>query len=463
MADGLKKRSGQFNREQLRKGAVLLFLIVVFAGIFLIGGVKTYPDTESYLKLSPNREPGYAILLFAAAWLFGEHGFFALGLLQNGLAAMAVFLTADYIASKFRQKAVLYVTVLCLLPYVVTPFFASSGIILTNAMISEGVTLSLYNLYMLYLLKAVWEEEKRDRNLVLAVVFSYLLSITRGQMLVTLIAWLLTAVWLWLREKDWKRICGTVLLFVFVLLFRIGMVNSYNLFANGVYTGTTYGDVTILSNVIYVADKEAGEAIEDETLCRLFEEIYRIAEDGHMLYQDAPEDFSGEASFYSDMHDDIKDFAIYPTLQNYAEREEGITDYMEKVIRVDSLARSLTKELMPESFGAWFSHYVRNAAAGLIRTVAFVHPLLNVPAFLGYAVLIAAGVFVYRKDKKSPAVKLLVLTALLTAGNVAAVAMTIMCLSRYMIYNMAFIYIAAILLLMEIIEKWRIRGKENGL
>lgn len=458
MTDGLK-RIKKPNNISWREGAVLLFLIVVFAGIFLIGGVKTYPDTDSYLKMSPNREPGYALLLNAVTALFKDKGFFVLGILQNAFAVFAVYRTAVYIGSVFREKAVLYLTVLCLLlPYVVTPFFAASGIILTNAMISEGVTLSLYNLYTLSLLKAVWEEQGREKNLGIALLLSLLLAITRGQMTVTLIAWLITTGVLWIKERNGKKACGTVLLFVLAVVFQSVFVSSYNLLVNGVYTGTTYGDVTILSNVIYVADKEDGEAIEEEKLRQLFYEIYDIAESGHMLYRDAPEVFSEEAAFYSDMHDDIKDFAIYPTLQQFVEKEEQITDYVEKCIRVDSLASRMTRELLPECMGVWFSHYLRNVAAGLIRTVAFVHPLFNIPSFLGYAVLIGLGIFLYRKDRKSKVAKLLALTALLTAGNVAAVALTIMCLSRYMIYNMAFVYISALLLFTEM---WRRRKRRK--
>lgn len=453
------------NSLKRRKGILLLFLIILFACVLLIGGVRVYPDTESYLKLSPNREPGYAILLYTTTKIFGKHGFFALGILQNALAAAATYLTVDSISSCYGKKPVLRLAVLfCLLmPHVITPFFASSGIVLTNAMISEGVTVSLYELYVLYLLKAIWKEEKRDRNLLIAAGFSFLLCMIRGQMLVTLIAWVIVALWLGIKEKNRKKACRSALIFMALLLLRTGAVNSYNFLVNGIYAGTTYGDITILSNVIYVSDYEDGSTIEDEVLKGLFEKIYRIAEEGHMLYQDAPEGFSGEAVFYASMHDEIKDAAIYPTLQDYAESEEGITDYMEQVMRMDSLAHSLTMELLPGCFGTWLSHYVRNVAVGLIRTVSFVHPLLNIPTLLGYLILIAAGIFLYRKDKNSLAVKLLMLAALLTAGNVAAVAMTIMCLSRYMIYNTPYIYIAAVLLTAEMIERPRIRGKENGI
>lgn len=447
-------RTDKLNKDNIRKGAVLLFLIVVFAVIFFVGGVKTYPDTDSYLKMSPNREPGYALLLNGVMALWGESGFFILGLMQNALAVFAIYLTSAYIGSKYKERYVLFLVTFCmLLPYVVTPLFASSGIVLSNAMISEGITLSLYNLYFLFLLKAIWDVEKKRKNLWISLVLAFVLSLFRGQMLVELIAWVLTAVVVWLKEKKTRGANGAILLFVLALLVRIVCVNGCNLLVNGRYAGTTYGSVTILSNVIYVADKEDGGAIGDETLRRLFYEIYEVAESGHMLYKDAPEDFTGEAGFYSDMHDDIKDFGIYPILQDYVEKEEEITDYMEKAIRVDDLASGMTKELLSECGGAWFVHYIRNVAVGLIRTVALVHPLFNIPAFIGYAILIAAGIFLFRKKKDSKAVGMLLLTALLTAGNVAAVAITIMCLSRYMIYNMAFVYISAILLFLEIVRE----------
>jgi len=450
-------QSKKQERERYEKGAVLLFLIVVFAVIFFAGKVKKYPDTESYLNRMPFREPGYALLLNAFTFLFGEFGFTALGFLQNVLAVCSIYWFSCYVGSKYKGNYVLPVTAVCMVfPYVMTPLFASSGIMLTNAMISEGITLPLYHLFFLFLLKAVWEKEHQWNALIVALVLSFFLLITRGQMTVTLIAWLIVAVIMNWRSGQRKKIFMSVLLFFVTIGCRVVCINSYNLIANGKFAGTTYGPVTILSNVIYVSEKEDGQGILDVRLQELFHQIYETAEDGQMLFKNAPDSFSKEAVFYSDMHDDIKDFAIYPILQEYAQEHEGIEDYMEKSMRVDELSTELYQALLPKCFGRWSAHYVRNVAVGLIRTAAFVHPLLNVPAILGYFVLIGMGVYCYRKDKESKAVKLLLLTALLTAGNVAAVSLTIMCLSRYMIYNTAMIYVTAFLLLVEIFTlKWR--------
>lgn len=446
-----------------RQGAVLLFLIVIFAAVFFIGGVGIYPDTESYRQMSPIREPLYGLLLNLTVFLFGERGFFVQGLFQNALAVFAIYSVSVYIGRKYKSMLVLFASALFLcLPFIVTPLFASSKIMLSNAMISEGIALSLYYLYMLFLIKAVWEKEKTGKYLFTALALSLLLMLTRGQMLVTLVAWVLTALALiyggketidFLKCKEGKKtfaLLGVIGAALVTFLLRTLCISGCNLLVNGSFSGTTYGDVTILSNVIYVAERQDGDAIEDEVLQKLFYEIYDIADDGNMLYKYAPEDFSAEASFYSDMHDDIKDFAIAPVLRTYVEEEEKITEYMAKSIRVDELASALTKELIGENFGRWFLHFLRNVTAGVIRSAAFVHPLLNIPALAGFLVLILLGLYCFRKKGFSPAIQILLLTAMLTAGTTAAVAMTIMCLSRYMIYNMAFIYISALLILKEI-------------
>lgn len=346
--------------------------------------------------------------------------------------------------------------VLCmLLPHLITPFFASSGIILTNAMLTEGVTLSLYNLFVLYLLKAVWEKEQQKKFYLVSFVLAFLLSFIRNQMLVCLCAWIVVVLLLLLKQKKVGKILTVLGCFVLVLLLRGLGVCSYNLAVNGEFTGNTYGSVTVLSNVIYVSDRDDGEDLAPG-LQPLFYDIYDIAQTGHMLRRDAPDDFIQEAAFYTRMHDLIKDEAIYPYLQNYSSSIQPGISYTQQMMMMDEICKQLTKELLPQCFGDWLSNYLQNMLVGFIRTVAFVHPLFNMAALVGYLILLVMGWYCYHLNHESKAVKLLLLTALLTLGNVAAVALTIMCLSRYMIYNMAWIYITSMLMLIEIMT-----GKEE--
>jgi len=443
------------NLKKGEKAAVLIVLLGLFGALMWKGGVRAYPDTGSYLAMSPNREPGYALLLNAGVRLAGEKGFLAIGLLQNGLTVFSIYMLIGYVGKVMKSRLILVLAALCLiLPHIMTPLFASSGLILTNALLSEGISIPLYNLYFLYMWKAVGEETGKGKYLGRALIFAFLLALIRSQMLVTLIAWVMVAVLLGrdAKKAGWKKRLLPVFLFTAALVLRSLCVGGYNLAVNGKFTGTTYGAVTILSNVIYVAQETDGEGIEDDHLRGLFEEIYQIADQGGMLCRYAPGSFTEEAAFYSQMHDEIKDEAIYPTLLSYTEHGEGIEDFMERLVRADDLASSMTRELLPECLWEWLAHYIRNVLAGLIRTVAFLHPLFNVPALAGYGLLVLMGGYCYRRNRESKGARLLFLALLLTLGNASAVALTIMCISRYMVYNMAFVYLSGLLLLGEMKE-----------
>lgn len=462
---GKMKGKGELKRGE--KKIILFFLGVLFGGLLWKGGVRAYPDTNSYLTMSPNREPGYALLLNAAVRIAGEKGFWVIGLLQNALAAFSVYLILCYVGNAMKSRRICVLTALCLIfPHIMTPLFASSGLILTNSLLSEGITVPLYNIYFLFMMKAVWEKERKEKYLLAALAAAFILTLFRGQMLVALIAWAIMAILLECDSgrtfgKRWKKLLLPVGIFAAALILRTLCVSGYNLAVNGKFTGTTYGSVTILSNMIYVTEKEDREEIEDENLRGLFEEIYETADEGEMLYRYAPEGMTEEAAFYSQMHDEIKDLAIYPCLLSYTEHVEGIEDYMERLVRVDALASAMMRELLPGCIREWFLHYIRNLLVGLIRTAAFLHPFFNLPALAGYVILILMGIYCYRRDRESRAAGILFPALLLTIGNAAAVSLTIMCISRYMVYNMPFIYLSAFLLLGEVKENIR-RDRNKG-
>jgi len=460
MGKGLFCDSKEKRQISVTEKGIMLFLLLVLFGILLLSaGVKAYPDTESYMMMSPTREPLYPLFLNMMSVLFGKYRDIAIGIFQNALAVISVYLTAVFLGRRMKSRVVFYLTVVCmLLPYVITPLFAASGLILTNALLSEGLALSMYNLYFLFLVKVIWDENAK-KNTILALLTALLLSLIRSQFLVTLIAWMIVMVCLQLKEKvSLKRIMFVLVLFCCAVGVRQLCMNSYNLLANGKFVGTTYGPVTVLSNVIYVSDKTDGDAIKDDVARTLFYEIYEEVKSENMLRVDAPEDFTGEASFFSHVHDEIKFSYIYPILEDYVESETPSIGYMDKLMRIDALASEMIKGALSSSLLSWLSHYFCNACVGFVRTVAYVHPVLNILTLLGYVILIGMGIYNYYLYKDSPAGRFFLLTALLTMGNVFAVAITIMCLSRYMIYNMSLIYISAVLLLWEIFQKKK--GKE---
>ena len=80
------------------------------------------------------------------------------------------------------------------------------------------------------------------------------------------------------------------------------------------------------------------------------------------------------------------------------------------------------------------------------------HPLFNVAAMGIYVLALLSGVFLWKQKKDSPAIPMMLFAFLFIGANVYAVSITIMCLSRYMIYGFSLFYTSWFLVLYELIK-----------
>ena len=77
---------------------------------------------------------------------------------------------------------------------------------------------------------------------------------------------------------------------------------------------------------------------------------------------------------------------------------------------------------------------------------------INWAALAIYLSAAAFSVMALGKDKKSGAARVMGLALLFIAANVCATSLTIMCLSRYMIYGFSIFYMALFLLVVELVR-----------
>lgn len=454
-------------KNKIDNKRLLGILTLVFMGCFILFGSRTYTDTTSYEVMSPIREPGYAVFLYFFRKLFGQYAYVVVALFQNILAIVANYLLLSYIMKMNRLDSVaikLILLIAVLMPYIFTPVFSATHLFIANAVLTEGVTLSLYNLYIYCLLHIVWEKDaERSRYVyysVLSMFIVLLLMLTRGQMLVTLIVWVIVQVAvLYVQHRQISKKQGLrnlvliLALLVMALFSRKILVGTYNYINNGHFAATPYSKVTLFSNVLYVSKAGLGEKIEDDTLRQLYDQIYQQAKEQKVLYCFAPEGFKEEAVFFAEAHDIIKMDIVEKTLAEYVETQYTDVDYLQRLMILDRLSNDMMKATLPQCLPEYIGHYFKNVLVGLIRSVAILHPLLYFPVLAGYLFLIAMGIYLGIKDKKSKAFIYFLLTVLMTAGMVGAVSLTIMCLSRYMIYNTTLIYTCGILMIGEILKK----------
>ena len=492
-------------KRQVKSWCILGGLLVFFLGMLAVYGVGVYNDSEQYITMHIHREPLYPLFLALFRVLFGGEYLTVAAAVQNILTAVSVWVLAEYITAHFglRLWEELLVVLLQLVPHLMTRYVSALHIFLENSVMSEALCIPLFQFFLYFLLRMLFEG--RERDIVLSLIIAFLLSLTRGQMMTTILMWMVLLVLKNIlqtctkrayyenlslkRDKGVSTIAGDigdassggvgrcsgvvrVLFPFFVVMIVFGLrsltVHVYNYAVTGYFMGNTYGQVNTLTNVIYACDREDGQVFEEGSLEReFFERFYEEADALGANYKYGGDTFTERAEHLEESHDALKFQVLEADLSVYY-FGLGKVDYYQQSRMSDEMAGRMLKKLLPECFGQWFYDYILLCTYGFIRSVAVVHPVINWIALLFY--VMAAGLAVWqvktcasgssvrfsenvcvgddRKHKYDAAVAMGV-ALLFIAANVCAASMTIMCLSRYMIYGFSFFYTAFFLLVRE--------------
>ena len=429
-----------------------LLPVLFFAALWLLGTTGIYNDSNQYIAMHIHREPLYSFFLWSFRSLFGETMYLDIvRFLQNGLAAFSVIWLAESLKKRFGfgQWMETLVCLILLAPHIITPVFSASGLVLSNGVISEALGLPLFYLFTAQCMKMVYT---RQRGAALSsLLLSLFLSLVRGQMMFTILLWLVFAGAVVIVEK--KKLAKRLLICVVCTALAFGtrtlLVKSYNLVFNGYFINNTFGSVGLLANILYAADEEDAERIADQDARVMFELSYRLAKEQGATYQDAPEGFFNRAAHLEKWHDAIKFEMIEEPWRQLHDRE-GFIDYIPENVESDRIAATIVKSLLPAVLGRWLYDYLALACYGLIRSIAVVHPLLNWYALTAYLAYIVLAALAWRKNHNSNAVWLAAFSLLAVLANVFATSMIIMCLSRYVIYGLPLFYVSGLMLLYEL-------------
>ena len=429
-----------------------LLPVLFFAALWLLGTTGIYNDSNQYIAMHIHREPLYSFFLWIFRSLFGETKYLDIvRFLQNGLAAFSVIWLAESLKKRFDfgQWMEALVCLILLAPHIITPVFSASGLVLSNGVISEALGLPLFYLFTAQCMKMVYT---RQRGAALSsLLLSLFLSLVRGQMMFTILLWLVFAGAVVIVEK--KKLAKRLLICVVCTALAFGtrtlLVKSYNHVFNGYFINNTFGSVGLLANILYAADEEDAERIADQDARVMFELSYRLAKEQGATYQDAPEGFFNRAAHLEKWHDAIKFEMIEEPWRQLHDRE-GFIDYIPENVESDRIAATIVKSLLPAVLGRWLYDYLALACYGLIRSIAVVHPLLNWYALTAYLAYIVLAALAWRKNHNSNAVWLAAFSLLAVLANVFATSMIIMCLSRYVIYGLPLFYVSGLMLLYEL-------------
>lgn len=440
---GLKKKP-------ISSWCILAGLLAFFLGMLAAYGVGVYNDSEQYIAMHIHREPLYPLFLaFFRMWC-GEGYLTVAAAAQNLLTAVSIWVLAEYIAAHFKLRLweELVVVLLQIVPHLMTRYVSALHIFLENSVMSEALCIPLFQFFLYFLLRMLFEGRIRDR--VLSLVFAFLLSMTRGQMMTTILMWALIFMIQLLIRRNYRAVVIPLAALLVVFGLRSLTVHVYNYFVTGYFMGNTYGQVNTLTNVIYACDEEDREVFGEGSLEQaFFDQFYDEADALGLNYKYAGNTFGERAAYLEEHHDILKFQVLEADMSSYF-FGLGKVDYYQQSSMSDEMAGRMIRKLLPACFGQWLYDYVLLCRNGFVRSIAVVHPLINWAAFMIY--LAAAGISLYLMiaKRRFEAPLAMGVALLFIAANVCATSITIMCLSRYMIYGFSIFYIAFYLAVREI-------------
>lgn len=440
--------------------------LILFAYFAICKPVGVYNDTYQYVAMHIHRDPLYCLFLMVIRNICGEAEWYmnVAVWLQNILAFLSVRELCKSVrdTQKLNTFETFVVCVISTMPHIITPLASNSGLVLSNSIMSEAITMPLFYFFAASVIRML--KEYRSKSKWTALVMGILLSLARGQMLPMLIVWLVVEIYMVIISKRDViiRLSAMVVVFILAVGSRTLIVRSYNLAFNNYFTNTTLGEVSILTNILYAADYNP-ELIDDDEAREFYIAAAQTASINEYGYKSSPEGFINRALDLENTHDPIK-FECMDELWRliHDEMSEKLrTDYEWETMEQDRIAGIIIKDIWPSCFGRWLYDYFALVTVGLIRTVAIVHPVMYAYTILVYIMLIAGLAYMLssptRREENRMLIRLCLFSIMAVCANAFATAIVIMCLSRYMVYTLPLFYISLFLIVAKVFKMLMLR------
>ena len=366
---GALKELGKF-KKRWDKWDICLFAAALGFYLFfpLFDGPVWCKDSPSYATMNITREPLYPTFLLIFRKLFGEEGYLMpVVVVQSILAAYATWKLAVTVKEYKNGSRLLALLSVCF-QFGVTflcRFVAIRGSSYIDSIMTEGLGLSLYVLFIVQLYKYVVEE--KTGNLVGTAFYAFLLVNLRKQMLISLC--LMAAVFLLyylIKERRGKKLILLLGITAGIFIACRFTDKLYNFCVRGAWiehSGTAMG---MLCTLIYTSGEEDAHMFEDEVLRGLYEEISGEADRQGLKITYAPEGWVDLSSHYADSYDAIGYGIINPVVQGYI-KENMEASEIEAVLKYDEYCGDMTKILLGQEKGDLIRVYAANAWKGFVN------------------------------------------------------------------------------------------------
>jgi len=428
-------------------------------------GAVICADSPSYINMSLTREFLYPALLAVFRSLFKEQYLLCVVILQSLISAFVAWKVTSTLRKKF-SLGYFSSTVIFAIPVFVSllnRFVAKRGCMYSNSILTEGLAIPLFLLFVCYLFEYL--SNNTNREFVLAVVLSGVLVALRKQMYVTLI--LLFCAFLYVqitsrenKTKEWIVGAVKALAVCLVILLSVTLLDhTFNYIVRGRFVGHSSDNRFVLTMIFYTAEEEYVEELPKD-IQPLFSDIYKKCDAQGFLMNSAGDGWYDNVVHFGDNYDFIQIDTMWPKIRQFA--EDNYTDDSTDVeLITDEITNEMIVSLLPKTAPRIIKVLCNNFLSGLITTIAQRNRILiyySIVAYLGYITLL--GLYWKKVGKMDDTVKLCLLTILSIVVNVGLVSAVIFCQTRYTIYNMPLFYCSLWVLLDKIRKIWMSRKDE---
>lgn len=439
-------------------------LLVGIAMVFFVGfgreGALLVSDSFNYISMNAAREPLYPLILLGLRSLFGKSSYLDIVcIFQAFLAVAAVSSFSIYITKIFylRQFVSFIILFFTLIPYWIDTIWYAPYVIRTNYILSEGITFSLYYLFIIFLFRAI--VKKHIKDMIIPLCITVILVLCRAQMFICLAGCGFAIIYIAWKQKMKVWIMGIGLIIATLFLITA----SKSLYNDTFIESTEYAftnKLAVLTNVLFASDKEDGTLFVDKDMELIYDEIYKLMIEEQVNYElvkDKGMIAIADLQYHS--HDIIK----YNILNNVINRYQGASDVFQNrggLVHPSIIVDTLFSTLVRDNWKQWLWNCICLIPIGFMRTVFAARTSMiwfcGMFSFAIYASAIALMARGYYVDKKSKGAIFMLLVLLLITSNVGGLALTILEMTRYLVYNMGLFYIAGLLLLVELtpLGKW---------
>ncbi len=437
-------------------GCIVFYL--VFA---LLSGPVIGADSRGYIEMISAREPVYPLLLWIFRSVLGQDAYlWAVVIFQNILMGFAVWYCTEKLWKRYCKSILSMAGMYAVHAGVafMCQFLAERGSIYSNNIMTEGITMSCWLIFVALMTDIV--EECDYRRLAAALILAAVMTDTRKQMAVAYITLFGAMVIARAGRDNVKQYltrlsvltCGIVL----SVIAALAGTRLYNYVLRGEFTQNTRDMNLVLTTSLYVADKTDSSLIKEEAVRELFIRTMDILDESESNYSYAGRGWSSLEAHYEDHFDVITVDTTGPLFVEYAE-ERGFLKGLDAEQEADRMSGVIVKSLFADNIGTYIRVYLASFLNGIINTVAKRNTLLDIYAFAAVIIVLLMSLsLLFVKDIPEAAKRrasgrggIYILIAMCVNTGIAAA--LIFCQSRYMIYNMALFYMAGIWLLENIL------------